>query len=293
LLETTSFVITQLLNGFAYAMLLFILSVGLSLIFGMMNVLNLTHGSFYMMGAYVGLSLHRITGSFWLSLPVAFFALATLGGLIERFLLRPFYHRGQLDQVLLTFGLSLIFMDGVKWVWGADIHSLTPPHLFAGSVAMGDNLFPAYRLFLCFFGLFLALVLYLVLERTRMGALVRAGASDHQMVNALGINIPRVFTLSFAFGSGLAGLSGVIAGPFLGLYPGMDFEILVLTLIVVVVGGMGSLSGSFWGSILIGVSETLGKVLFPDLSLVLIFLVMAGVLLLKPGGLLGDGDEKR
>lgn len=285
------FLLIQFLNGLAYSMLLFLLAAGLSLIFGLLDVVNLAHGSFYMFGAYVGLSLAGWTGNFWAALVLAPLAIGGLGFLLEAALLRPLYRRGHLDQVLLTFGLAFVFMDLARWIWGADVRSFPPPPILAGSLTIGGAAFPVYRLFIIGFGLLLALLLWLLLERTRLGAIVRAGVSDREMVSGLGVNIGLVFSAVFGVGSALAALAGVIAGPVLSLYPGMDFEVLISTLIVVVVGGMGSLAGSFLGSILIGQAETFGKVLFPQVVLILVFGVMAAVLLIRPTGLLGWGQE--
>lgn len=285
--ETAGFVLVQLLNGLAFAMLLFVLAAGLSLIFGMLDVVNLAHGSFYMLGAYVGLSALRLSGRFWLALVVAPIAVGLAGAAVEVCLLRRLRRQRHLDQVLLTFGLALVLMDLVKWVWGSDVLSLPAPELLSGSVALGTYAFPRYRLFVIAFGVALAAALWLFLERTRLGSVVRAGVSDREMVAGLGVNVSRVFTAVFALGVALAALAGVVAGPILGLSPGMDFEVLILTLIVVVVGGIGTLAGPFLGALLIGQVDTFGKVLIPELSLFLIFGLMALVLVLRPAGLLG------
>ena len=203
----------QALNGLAYGVLLFLLSVGLTLIFGMLDVVNLAHGSFYMLGAYAGLSLIAATGNFWVALLAAPVAVGLIGAVIERSCLRPLYRRGPLDQVLLTFGFIYLFEDLVKWIWGGRIRSIPPPDLFAGSVTVLGATIPSYRLFVIVFGLVMALLLWLLIERTRLGAIIRAGVFDAEMTAGLGINIQRVFTAVFAFGAALGGLSGVIAGP--------------------------------------------------------------------------------
>lgn len=277
----------QALNGLAYGVLLFLLSVGLTLIFGMLDVVNLAHGSFYMLGAYAGLALIAATGNFWLALVLAPIVVGGLGALVERTCLRPLYRRPPLDQVLLTFGLIYLFEDLVKWVWGGRIRSIPSPALFSESVNIAGAIVPSYRLFVIGFGLLMALGLWLVIERTRLGAIIRAGVFDAEMTAGLGINIHRVFTGVFAFGTALAALSGVIAGPIQSAYPAMGSEILVRTLIVVVVGGLGSLKGSLAGSLIIGQAETFGKAWLPEVSMLMIYLVMALVVLLRPQGLFG------
>lgn len=283
-------VLTQALNGLAYSMLLFLVAAGLTLIFGLMDVLNLAHGTFYMLGAYLAFSVARGMGNFWLALIIVPLSVAVLAFLVERALLRPLYRRsGHLDQVLLTLGLLYIMGDMIHWRWGAAIQSLRPPPVLVGSTEILGGFFPKYRLFVIGFGLIMALLLWLLLDRTRLGAVIRAGVSDRQMAQNLGIDIDRVYALTFALGCGLAALAGVVAAPVVGLYLGMDLEILILALIVVVVGGLGSFAGSFLGSILIGQADTFGKVLLPEFSMFLIFVVMALVLLYRPGGLLGRG----
>jgi branched-subunit amino acid ABC-type transport system permease component len=277
----------QALNGLAYGVLLFLLSVGLTLIFGMLDVVNLAHGSFYMLGAYAGLALIAATGSFWAALVLAPLLVGAIGALVERGCLRPLYRRSPLDQVLLTFGLIYLFEDLVKWIWGGRIRSIPPPDLFAGSVDLGGLTVPSYRVFVIVFGLVMAVVLWLLVERTRLGAIIRAGVFDAEMTAGLGINIDRVFTGVFAFGAALGGLSGVIAGPIQSAYPAMGASILVPALIVVVVGGLGSLKGSLAGSLIIGQAETFGKAWFPEAAMMIIYVVMALVVLLRPQGLFG------
>jgi branched-subunit amino acid ABC-type transport system permease component len=277
----------QALNGLAYGVLLFLLSVGLTLIFGMLDVVNLAHGSFYMLGAYAGLALIAATGNFWLALVAAPLVVGGLGGLVERLCLRPLYHRLPLDQVLLTFGFIYLFEDVVKWIWGGRIRSIPPPDLFTGSVEIFGRTFPSYRLFVIVFGLAMAVALWLLIERTRLGAIIRAGVYDAEMAAGLGINIHRVFTGVFVFGAALAGLSGVIAGPIQSAYPAMGTSILVPALIVVVVGGLGSLKGSLVGSLVIGQAETFGKAWLPETAMLMIYVVMAAILLLRPQGLFG------
>ncbi len=277
----------QALNGLAYGVLLFLLSVGLTLIFGMLDVVNLAHGSFYMLGAYAGLSLIAGTGNFWLALLVAPLAVGLIGVVVEVSCLRPLYRRPPLDQVLLTFGFIYLLEDLVKWIWGGRIRSIPPPDLFSGSVSVWGAIIPSYRLFVIVFGLVMAVLLWLLIERTRLGAIIRAGVFDAEMTGGLGINIRRVFTMVFAFGAALGGLSGVIAGPIQSAYPSMGVAILIPALIVVVVGGLGSLKGSLVGSLIIGQAETFGKAWLPDAAMLIIYVVMATVMLLRPQGLFG------
>lgn len=279
--------ITQLLNGLVYGMLLFLLSAGLSLIFGLMNVVNLAHGSFFMLGAFTGLSIAQVTGSFWLALVLAPFIGLGLGVVMELMFMRHLYVRGHLDQVLLTFGFTFVFVDVVKWIWTANIRSMDPPPLLAGMVPLLDGLIPSYRLFLIGFGGSVAMLMWLFLERTRIGALVRAGVDDSAMAIGLGINVNLLFTAIFALGSALAALAGVAAAPMLGLYPGMDIDIMIPAFIVVVIGGMGTLRGAFVGSLLVGVADTIGKAYFPSASMFVIYLLMVVVLIVRPQGLFG------
>lgn len=290
----TDFVLTQALNGLQYGMLLFLLAAGLSLIFGMLDVINFAHGTFYMLGAYVGLTVAGATGSFWLALLVAPPVMALAGAVVEAGLLRRLHgRRDRLAQVLLTFGLVLIGDEVVKVVWGADIRSIAPPALLAGSTHLLGVTFPAYRLFVIGLGAAVALLLYLFVERSTLGAVVRAGVADREMVSAMGIDIPRVFTLVFALGAGLAALSGVVAGPVLAAYPGMGIGILARTFIVVVIGGMGSLRGSAAASLLVGEAETFGQALLPKAAMALIYLLMVAVLLIRPAGLFGEREPAR
>jgi branched-subunit amino acid ABC-type transport system permease component len=280
--------VLQLLNGLVFSMLLFIMAAGLSLIFGLMDVVNLAHGSFYLLGGYVGLNAVQRTGNFWLALLLAPLLVAALGLIIELLFLRRMYGRHRhLDQVLLTFGLALVAADLMRWNWGAYVETIAPPLLLSGQVPVFHLQFPVYRLTLVGVGIALALALWFLIERTRLGAIVRAGVTDAQMVSALGINVQTVFASVFALGAGLAALAGVLGAPVLSIYPGLDFETLIFTLVVVVIGGLGTLRGAFFGSLIIGMAVTFGKALIPQFSLFLIFAVMAGVLLVRPAGLFG------
>src|SRR6478609_6215135 len=281
------FVVAQLLNGLVYGMLLFLMAAGLSLIFGLMNVVSLAHGSFFMLGAFFGLSIYQFTGSFWLALVLAPLPVAASGIVMELVFMRPLYCRGHMDQVLLTFGFTFVFFDLVQAVWGRVIVRLPAPEILQGATQIGLGVFSTYRLFLIGLGFAMALLLWLFLDRSRIGAMVRAGVDDAAMAAGLGANIPLLFTGIFGAGVALAALGGVAAGPVLGLYPGMDTEILIPAFIVIVIGGMGSLRGAFVGSLLIGEIDTFGKAYFPSLALFLIYLVMAVVLLVRPQGLFG------
>ena len=279
--------VAQLLNGLVYGVLLFLIAAGLSLIFGLMNVVSLAHGSFFMLGAYFGLSIFKITGSFWLALVLAPIPVIVLGVLMELLFLRPLYRRGHLDQVLLTFGFTFVFLDLVQTLWGRTVLRLPAPPSLQGTVQIGLGVFSVYRLCLIGFGFAIAFLLWLFLERSRIGAMVRAGVDNAVMAAGLGANIPALFTGIFGFGVALAALGGIAAAPVLGLYPGMDSEILIPAFIVIVIGGMGSLRGAFVGSLLIGVADTFGKAYFQSIALFLIYLAMTAVLLIRPQGLFG------
>ena len=279
--------VAQLLNGLVYGVLLFLIAAGLSLIFGLMNVVSLAHGSFFMLGAYFGLSIFRITGSFWWALVLAPIPVIALGVLMELLFLRPLYRRGHLDQVLLTFGFTFVFLDLVQTLWGRTVLRLPVPDALQGTVQIGLGVFSAYRLCLIGFGFAIALLLWLFLERSRIGAMVRAGVDNAVMAAGLGANIPALFTGIFGLGVALAALGGIAAAPVIGLYPGMDSEILIPAFIVIVIGGMGSLRGAFVGSLLIGIADTFGKAYFQSIALFLIYLAMTAVLLIRPQGLFG------
>ncbi len=281
------FFLEQILNGLVYGVLLFLTAAGLSLIFGLMNVVSLAHGSFFMMGGYVAFTVYRLTGSFWAALLLAPVPVAAAGVAMEVIFLRPLYRRGHLDQVLLTFGFTFIFLDVVQTIWGRDVLALPPPAVFDGVVALGTGVFSSYRLFLIGLGLAIALLLWLFLDRSRLGARVRAGVDDAAMAGGLGCNISALFTAIFGAGVALAALGGVAAGPIVGIYPGQDAEILIPAFIVIVVGGMGSLRGAFVGSLLIGEADTFGNAYMPQTALFMIYLVMAIVLLARPQGLFG------
>lgn len=276
----------QILNGVSFGMLLFLIATGLSLIFGLMRIANLAHGSFYLLGAYVGLSVLARTESFALAALAAAVGVPLVGAVLQRFFLSRL-HNQELPQVLLTFGFMFILADLCLVLWGGTPQSLSKPALFSRSLRLGGVFFPSYRLFVIGAGGVIALGLWLFLEKTRIGAMVRAGVDDPEMARAVGVNVPLVFTGVFGLGVALAGLAGVLGGPMIGVFPGLDLEILLLALVVVVIGGMGSIKGAFVGSLLVGLLDNFGKALFPELAFFTIFAPMAFVLALRPQGLFG------
>lgn len=277
-----------MLHGLAYAGLLFLLSSGLTLVFGMMNVLNFAHAAFYMLGAYFSYSLLVWTGHFWVSLLIAPLLLYGIGALVERFLLRKVHVFGHTHELLLTFGVAYIIDEVVKWVWGTNPLPVNLSGFLTESVHLFGITYPVYRIFVFIASVLIGLLLALVLFKTRTGIIVRAAVDDGGMVNALGINVPLVFTNIFAFGAALSGFAGVIAGPMLTTYPGMAGSILIDAFVVIVVGGFGSLTGAVVASLIIGELESFGVLLFPNFSLSLIYLLMAIVLVVKPSGLFGE-----
>lgn len=278
----------QMVNGLSYGFLLFIITSGLSLVFGIMGVLNLAHGSLYMLGAYIALALlSNIVSSFWIAIFLAAAFVAVIALVIEVGLLRPTYHLGHLSQVLLTFGLAYVFQDIAKVLWGTQVMSLPLPSYLQGSVEVFGQSFPVYRLFVIFIGILIGIGMWILQEKTRYGAIIRAGLVDKEMISGLGINIKLVFTTVFLVGGILAGFGGGIAAPILGIYPGMEFQTLILALVVLVIGGLGSFLGTFVASILVGLLDTFGKYFLPELSLFIVFALMAVILVVKPNGLLG------
>ncbi len=286
-------IIAQALNGFVYGTLLFLLAAGLSLIFGLMGVVNLAHGSFFMLGAFFAVTAVKLTGNFWLAMLLAPIPVTLIAILVERFFLRPLYARDRLDQVLLTFGFSFILTDITEWAWGKEMLAIQEPGLLEDSIEFLGGIFPLYRLALVGFGVFVALCLWLFIEKTRAGAMVRAGVDDTPTAMGIGLNVPLLLTSTFASGAALAALAGVIAGPILGVYSGIDVEILIPAFIVIVIGGMGSLKGAFVGSLLIGEADTFGKAYLPETAMFLIYLTMIVILLARPGGLFGQPVSER
>lgn len=274
------------LNSITLAGLLFLLSAGFSLVFGLMRIPNLTHGSFFMLGAYFGVTFLRLGSGFWWAALLGALALALVGGAIERLLLRR-VAGNELAQVLVTLGLSFIIADVCLLVWTGDPIPLEPPASLSGTVALAGTTFPLYRLVVVVIAVAIAVALWLALERTRLGAMIRAGVDDADMARATGIRVSVLFTTVFCIGAGLAGLGGVLAGPILSVYPGLDVEMLPLALIIVILGGVGSLPGALVGSLVIGAIYNFGQVLFPELAYVILFLPMLLILVLRPQGLFG------
>jgi branched-chain amino acid transport system permease protein len=276
----------QTLNGLTFAALLFLVSSGFTLIFGLMRIVNLAQGSLYLLGGYIGLSVIRGTGSYWLALLAGAFAVAAFGLLIERGLLRAVRGR-PMSEILLTVGLSFIVADVALAVWGGDPITIDPPAIIDGRTGLLGVTYPVFRLAVLGLGIAVALGLWLLLERTRIGAVVRAGVDDREMAAALGINVKAVFTAVFALGALLAGLAGVVGGAYLSLDPGADTEILTYALVVVVVGGLGSLRGAALAALLVGLVYVFGQSLVPNLAYFVVFAPMALVLILRPQGLFG------
>ncbi|MEY3782168.1 MAG: hypothetical protein RIS97_346 [Pseudomonadota bacterium] len=276
----------QLLNSVQYGLLLFMLAAGLTLIFGIMGVVNLAHGSFYMLGAYLAYWLSTLLGSLTLAIVVGI-ALAVLFGLaLEWLLFRHFYERDHLDQVLLTFGLIYIFEELRSILWGDDVHGVTIPEALSASIPLTDNLsYPVYRLFMSAVCVALALALYWLIAKTRLGMKIRAGAFNRDMTEALGINIKLIHAVVFALGVGLAAVAGILSAPISSVYPNMGSQVLIMCFVVVVIGGIGSVRGALIAALLVGLVDTFGKVLLPSMSGMLVYMLMAAVLLWKPEGL--------
>ena len=283
---TAEFWITQAFNGLSYGALLFLLASGLSLIFGVMRIVNLAHGSYFMLGGYVGLSVVWRTGSFAAALVAGALAIALIGVGMERLFLRRL--PGQtLGQVLMTVGFALMFQDLALLIWGGDPYTIPVPATLQGIVTAGALRFPTYRIFIIVVASLVGAVLWIVLDRTRMGAMIRAAVDDREMAQGVGIHVPVVSLGVFALGAALAALGGVIGGGFLGVYPGADFEVLPYAFVVVIVGGLGSLPGAMVGSLLVGLLDNFGKALFPELSYFRLFARMALILGLRPTGHFG------
>ncbi|HHP7234969.1 MAG TPA: branched-chain amino acid ABC transporter permease [Desulfobacterales bacterium] len=281
----------QGLNAIQLGVMLFLMSAGLTLVFGIMNLINLAHGSLYMLGAYLAATFQRFSGSFLLGIALAIPVVMAIGVLMELIVLRRLYDRDHLDQVLATFALILFFNELVRMVWGPQAYFMSPPPALSGSVSILPGVpYPAYRLFIVAIGLLIALGLYLLIHRTRLGMLIRAGASNREMVGALGVNVSLLFTLVFGLGAVLAGFAGMMAGPILSVEIGMGESILILTFVVIVIGGIGSVRGAFVAAMLIGFADTFGRVLLPPaLASMVIYILMAAVLFKRPQGLFPAG----
>ena len=300
---TTGLLLTQLLNGIQLGLLLFLLSSGLTLVFGIMNFVNLSHGSLYMMGAYFAAAGYNASGgSFTVAALCAVPGTLLLGALVERVVLATLYRRDHLDQVLATFGLILFFNEVVRYIWGPASVYMNVPKALSGTVEVFGLPYPSYRFAIIGVGILVGLGLYAVIHRTRAGMLIRAGATNPEMVSALGVDIKRLNRLVFALGAGLAGLAGLMAGPIVSVQSGMGEPILILTLVVIVTGGIGSIRGAFFGALIVGIVNTVGRVFLPMLlreffersiaqaagpavASMAIYLLMAAVLAFKPQGL--------
>jgi len=276
----------QLLNSVQYGLLLFLLAAGLTLIFGIMGVVNLAHGSFYMLGAYLAYALAGAWDNLALAIAAGTVLSVAFGWLLEKLLFRHFYHRSHLDQVLLTFGLIYIFEELRSMLWGDDVHSVGVPAVLDWSLQLTDTLsYPAYRLFMLAICSALALGLWLLISKTKLGMKIRAGAFNSDMAQALGINIVRLHSLVFAMGVALAALGGMLIAPLSSVYPHMGSQVLIMCFVVVVIGGIGSVRGALTAALLVGLVDTFGKVLLPQFASMLVYVLMALVLLYKPEGL--------
>ncbi len=295
----------QLLNGFQFGIMLFLMSAGLTLVFGVMGLINLAHGSFYMVGAFACAALTSALGSFWLGLAASLAAAAIAGVLVETTIVRKLYHRDHLDQVLATFALILVFSEGTRWLFGSFPIFLNIPDILSGTIDLPFGIaYSKYRLFIIAVGILIAAGLYFLIAKTRLGVQIRAGEADREMISALGVNIARLNTIVFGLGAALAGFAGAMVGAIQSVEVGMGEPILILAFVVIVIGGIGSIKGAFLASILVGLSDTLGRLFLPDffgfflepssatsvgsaLASMLIYLLMAVVLFFRPGGLFG------
>ena len=282
----TGFWILQFLNALQYAMLLFLLSIGLTIIFGLLHFVNLAHGALYMLGAYIGISAAAHVGGFWSALLLAPVAVTAIGAALYFTLIDRLRGAGPMNQVLVTFGLIFVFLDLVRMGWGDIALGLDAPASLQGSVELLGVTYPAYRLFLIGLGAVIMAALWITLARTQIGAMIRASVENEGMAASLGIDVPRLFFLVFCLGCALAGLAGVAAAPVLSATPDMGIEILIPTLIVVVIGGLGSLQGAVVGSLIVSVIETVGAVVIPELAAVTTYILLAAILVLRPQGLL-------
>jgi branched-chain amino acid transport system permease protein len=278
--------LTHIVNGLSFGMLLFVIAAGLSLIFGLCRIVNLSHGSFYLLGGYIGFSVARFTGSFPLAVIAAMLSMAALGMLTERYLLRRF-RVNPLAQVLLTFGLIFVFGDLAQWIWGGTPVLLEKVPMLSGATNIAGFSYPTYRLLILLIGVVIVLLLWWILARTRLGIFIRAAVDDGEMATGVGIRMNLLMTVTFGFGTLLTGLAGCIGAPFLGVYPGLDIEVLLYAMAVVIVGGLGSLKGAFIGALLVGILDSMAKALWPETGMFSMFALMAIALIAKPTGLFG------
>jgi branched-chain amino acid transport system permease protein len=288
-MDPAAFII-QVLNGIQYGFLLFLVAAGLTLIFGILGVINLAHGSFYMIGAYLAYWLSARTGSFPLAIALAVPVAALLGWAVERLAISFLYQRDHLHQVLLTYGLILIFNELQRVIWGNDVHGIALPAAIAGTVPLTElQSYSVYRLLISIVCIAIAAGLYAIIHGTRIGMMIRAGASNREMVQLLGIDVGRLFAIVFSAGAALTAVAGMLSAPINSVYPGMGESILIISFVVVVIGGIGSIKGAFLGSMLIGLADTFGKVIVPEAAGMVVYGLMAVVLLWRPRGLFGAG----
>jgi branched-chain amino acid transport system permease protein len=267
-----------------------LLASGLSIIFGLMRVLNFAHGSLYMVGAYFGFTVISWTGNFWLALITAPFAVAVVGIAMEIITIRPLYERPHIYVIILTMALSMVFDELVHIVWGPHFYSIVTPSVFAKNIEILGQTYPLYRVFVLSFGVCLVILLWLGLNKTKLGLIVRAGSVDSKIVSALGINISRIFTITFAVGSLFAAVAGIIMGPFMSLFPGMGLEIIIISIVIVIIGGLGSFTGAVLGALLIAQVQSLSFLISAEMSNVAIYFVMFLLLLVRPHGILGKAE---
>ena len=303
---TAGLLAEQILNGLQFGVMLFLMAAGLTLVFGVMGLINLAHGSLYMIGAFVCASVAAVSGSFWVGLVASLAAAAAAGALVELIVIRRLYGRDHLDQVLATFALILVFSEGVRWIFGSFPLYLDPPPALGGTVHLFGVLeYSRFRLAIIVAGLAVAAGLFLLISRTRLGIQIRAGACDREMISALGVDIGMLYTIVFALGAALAGLAGAMVGALQSVQVGMGEPVLILAFVVIVIGGIGSVAGAFVGSLIIGMADTLGRFLLPQffgvfldpstatsvgsaLASMLIYILMAAVLVFRPHGLFGN-----
>jgi branched-subunit amino acid ABC-type transport system permease component len=282
-----TFLLTQSLNALSQAALLFFLGVGLTLIFGIMRIVNFAHGSFYMLGAFIGYSLARTSGSFWLALASAPLLVGGVGALFEIVILRRLYRRDDSAFLMVTFGLALVMGEIIRLTWGPEALQVAPPPVLVGVVSLAGEPFPAYRLFLAASGAVVALAIWQFLDRTRLGLLIRATSQNAEMVHALGTDVNLVRSAVFGIGCGLAGVGGVLAAPLVTASIGMAAEMIIDAFVIVIIGGMGSFPGSLIAALIVAFVQVFGEYYLPDLALAFMYLVMLLVLVARPGGLLG------
>jgi len=288
-MDFASFLI-QTLNSLQYGLLLFLVASGLTLVFGIMGIINLAHGSFYMIGAYLAFVLTSATGSLFMAILLGIPLVLIFGAFLEWALFSHLYKRDHLEQVLLTYGLILVFEELRSLLVGDEVHGVDIPALFSGSIQLSEILsYPVYRLVISAVCIVLAVALYFVIQRTRLGMMIRAGNHDRTMVEALGININMIYRVVFALGVALAALAGMLAAPISSVFPNMGSQVLIISFVIVVIGGIGSVWGALAAALIVGFADTFGKVLLPELSGMVVYIVMAGVLLWRPEGIFKKG----